>query len=75
METQFGVKYVTTPTSVAKHIAYIDEVRPVTTGGPAAILGRSAIVCHDLIGKLAGRRGDEGHTYAVEDLGEDQASG
>ena len=32
METQFGIKYVITPTSVAKHIAYIDEVRPVTTG-------------------------------------------
>jgi len=32
METQFGEKYVITPTSVAKHIAYIEEVRPVTTG-------------------------------------------
>jgi len=32
METQFGVKYMITPTSVAKHIAYIEEVRPVTTG-------------------------------------------
>jgi|SRR5579864_3298107 len=32
METQFGEKYVVTPTSVAKHIAYIEEVRPVTTG-------------------------------------------
>ena len=32
METQFGDKYVITPTSVAKHIAYIEEVRPVTTG-------------------------------------------
>lgn len=32
METQFGIKYVITPTSVAKHIAYIEEVRPVTTG-------------------------------------------
>jgi hypothetical protein len=31
METQFGVKYVITPTSIAKHIAYIEEVRPVTT--------------------------------------------
>ena len=31
-ETQFGIKYVITPTSVAKHIAYIEEVRPVTTG-------------------------------------------
>ena len=32
METQFGIKYVITPTSVAKHIAYIEEVRPVATG-------------------------------------------
>ena len=32
METQFGIKYVITPTLVAKHIAYIEEVRPVTTG-------------------------------------------
>ena len=32
METQFGVKYMITPASVAKHIAYIEEVRPVTTG-------------------------------------------
>lgn len=32
METQFGEKYMITPASVAKHIAYIDEVRPVTTG-------------------------------------------
>ncbi|MET4279073.1 hypothetical protein ABIB68_007275 [Bradyrhizobium sp. F1.2.2] len=31
MERQFGEKYVITPTSVAKHIAYIKEVRPVTT--------------------------------------------
>ena len=31
-ETQFGVKYVITAASVAKHIAYIEEVRPVTTG-------------------------------------------
>lgn len=32
METQFGIKYVITPASVAKHIAYIEEVRPITTG-------------------------------------------
>ena len=32
METQFGAKYMITPTSVAKHIAYIEEVRPVTNG-------------------------------------------
>jgi hypothetical protein len=31
METQFGVKYMIDPESVAKHIAYIEEVRPVAT--------------------------------------------
>jgi hypothetical protein len=31
LETQFGVKYMISPDSVAKHIAYIEEVRPVTT--------------------------------------------
>jgi hypothetical protein len=32
METPFGEKYMISPTSVAKHIAYIEEVRPVATG-------------------------------------------
>ena len=32
METPFGEKYLITPASVAKHIAYIEEVRPTTTG-------------------------------------------
>jgi hypothetical protein len=32
IETPFGEKYLITPASVAKHIAYIEEVRPVTTG-------------------------------------------
>ncbi|MDI1345070.1 MAG: hypothetical protein PSV22_13345, partial [Pseudolabrys sp.] len=31
IETQFGEKYLITPASVAKHIAYIEEVRPVAT--------------------------------------------
>ena len=31
LETQFGEKYVISPVSVAKHIAYIEEVRPVAT--------------------------------------------
>jgi hypothetical protein len=30
-ETQFGEKYLISPASVAKHIAYIEEVRPVAT--------------------------------------------
>src|SRR5215211_3323746 len=32
IETPFGEKYLITPTSVAKHIAYIEEVRPTATG-------------------------------------------
>jgi hypothetical protein len=32
IETQFGEKYLITPASVSKHIAYIEEVRPVATG-------------------------------------------
>ena len=32
IETQFGDKYLITPASVAKHIAYIEEVRPLATG-------------------------------------------
>jgi len=31
METAFGEKYMISPTSIAKHIAYIEEVRPVAT--------------------------------------------
>jgi len=32
LETQFGEKYLITEASVAKHIAYIEEVRPSATG-------------------------------------------
>ena len=32
METPFGEKYLINPASVAKHIAYIEEVRPTATG-------------------------------------------
>jgi hypothetical protein len=32
IETPFGEKYLITPESVDKHIAYIEEVRPVATG-------------------------------------------
>jgi hypothetical protein len=31
IETSYGEKYLITPASVAKHIAYIEEVRPVAT--------------------------------------------
>src|ERR1700681_2149957 len=32
VETSFGEKYLISPASVDKHIAYIEEVRPVATG-------------------------------------------
>jgi len=32
IETQFGEKYLISPASLDKHIAYIEEVRPVATG-------------------------------------------
>src|ERR1700747_2700187 len=32
IETAFGEKYLISPASVDKHIAYIEEVRPVATG-------------------------------------------
>src|SRR5471030_474844 len=32
VETAFGEKYLISPASIDKHIAYIEEVRPVATG-------------------------------------------
>jgi hypothetical protein len=32
IETAFGEKYLISPDSIAKHIAYIEEVRPIATG-------------------------------------------
>lgn len=32
IETQFGEKYLISPASIDRHIAYIEEVRPVATG-------------------------------------------
>jgi hypothetical protein len=32
IETAFGEKYLISPASIAKHIAYIEEVRPTATG-------------------------------------------
>jgi hypothetical protein len=32
VETPFGEKYLISPASIAKHIAYIEEVRPIATG-------------------------------------------
>src|SRR4029077_15559827 len=41
VETSFGEKYLITPSSVGKHIAYIEEVRP-GRGALARAVGRSA---------------------------------
>jgi hypothetical protein len=32
IETTFGEKYLISPASIAKHIAYVEEVRPIATG-------------------------------------------
>ena len=50
METAFGEKHMISPASIAKHIAYIEEVRPVATsrGMPrhlsCRMIGRSQIL-------------------------------
>ena len=44
IETQFGEKYLITPASVSKHIAYIEEVRPVATSPDAS---RPVATCRD----------------------------
>lgn len=50
METSFGEKYLITPASVAKHIAYIEEVRPIATGHDKSrqVPGN---VAHEFVGK------------------------
>jgi hypothetical protein len=50
IETQFGEKYLISPASVDKHIAYIEEVRPVATGRDEprhAATGVAPEVSHD----------------------------
>jgi hypothetical protein len=61
METQFGVKYMITPASVAKHIAYIEEVRPVTTGRDQSRLAATDVAVKNLedASKLGGATTDE----------------
>jgi hypothetical protein len=45
IETPFGEKYLITPASVAKHIGYIEEVRPTATGRDVP---RPVATCRDL---------------------------
>ncbi len=52
VETQFGEKYLISPASVAKHIAYIEEVRPIATG-------------HDMPRPVAASVAQEHHSEAV----------
>jgi hypothetical protein len=47
IETQFGEKYLISPASVDKHIAYIEEVRPVATGRDAPRQVATAVVTHE----------------------------
>jgi hypothetical protein len=44
IETQFGEKYLITPASVSKHIAYIEEVRPVATSPDLSRLVATPVV-------------------------------
>ena len=44
LETQFGEKYLITEASVAKHIAYIEEVRPTATGRGASRPAATSVV-------------------------------
>lgn len=48
IETQFGDKYLITPASVAKHIAYIEEVRPIATGRDMPRPVATTVVAEDL---------------------------
>jgi hypothetical protein len=55
METPFGEKFLITPASVMKHIAYIEEVRPVATGR-----GKSRHAATDVAGENSEiERGEE----------------
>ena len=47
IETQFGEKYLITPASVSKHIAYIEEVRPVATSPDASRPVATAVIPGD----------------------------
>ena len=43
IETEFGEKYLISPASVDKHIAYIEEVRPVATGRVLSRQGATSV--------------------------------
>src|ERR1700728_3469228 len=47
IETQFGEKYLISPSSVDKHIAYIEEVRPVATSRDLPRQVATAVALHD----------------------------
>jgi hypothetical protein len=47
IETQFGEKYLISPSSVDKHIAYIEKVRPVATGHDMPRHVATAVVPHE----------------------------
>ncbi len=47
IETPFGDKYLIMPASVAKHIAYIEEVRPATTSRDMARLAATGVAANE----------------------------
>jgi hypothetical protein len=56
METPFGEKYMIAPTSVEKHIAYIEEVRPFAAGRDVSRPVAPNVV-HETIAKTATSNG------------------
>ncbi|MGO8867172.1 MAG: hypothetical protein ACLQME_11785 [Alphaproteobacteria bacterium] len=54
IETSFGEKYLITPASVGKHIAYIEEVTPATSRDT------SRPVVTDVAGQIKGKGGGQG---------------
>jgi hypothetical protein len=62
VETPFGEKFVITPASVDRHIAYIHEVRPVATGRDMPRQVAAAVAPETIVEKangFAATRGDE----------------
>src|SRR5947207_13180144 len=52
IETQFGEKYLISASSIDKHIAYIEEVRPVATGRDMPRQGATAVAAENKEGGL-----------------------
>ncbi len=69
IETQFGEKYLISPASVDKHIAYIEEVRPVATGRDVPRQVATTVVAeesHDEPRQAAATSSDQSRPVATE---------